>query len=273
MTTDERAAPSVTSLCDDLRAERHELDTMVASLSEDEWKTATPAEGWTITDQFTHLAWFDDAARQSIEDPDGFRHHREHVLRDVDAFVARTVAMNHDRPGIEVRNWLNRSGSALIAGASVAAHADRLPWYGPDMSLASCITARIMETWAHGQDVADALAQTRQPTSRLAHVAFIGWRAVPNSFRANHRPVPDEPVRVELTGLEEVLVFGPDAAQNTVVGSLLDLCLVVTQRRHRRDTDLVASGRIADEWLDIAQAFAGPPGAGRQPGQFAAPLD
>ncbi len=265
-------APNVTSLCQDLRAERQVLDGMVASLSGDEWKTPTPAEGWTITDQFTHLAWFDDAARQSIEDPDAFRDHGQSVLRDIDAFVAKVVVMNRDRPGPEVRDWLNRSGSALISGAAVADPTVRLPWYGPDMSLASCITARIMETWAHGQDVADALGHLRLPSPRLTHVAFIGWRAIPNSFRANQRPVPDEPVRVELSGTGGSLVLGSDAAENAVTGSLLDFCLVVTQRRHRDDTGLVAAGPIADEWLDIAQAFAGPPGPGRQPGQFPARL-
>ena len=31
------------------------------------------------------------------------------------------------------------------------------PWYGPSMSARSFVTARLMETWAHGMDVADAL--------------------------------------------------------------------------------------------------------------------
>jgi uncharacterized protein (TIGR03083 family) len=44
-----------------------------------------------------------------------------------------------------------------------------------------------------------------------------------------------------------------------------DFCLLVTQRVHRDDTDLVAQGRDATAWLSIAQAFAGPPGEGREP--------
>jgi uncharacterized protein (TIGR03084 family) len=139
-----------------------------------------------------------------------------------------------------------------------------VPWYGPDMTLASSITARIMETWAHGQDVADTLGVTRTPTERLRHVAFLGWRAVGNSFRARGRAVPTEAVRVEAGQW----TFGPAEATNVVRGPALDLCLVVTQRRHVADTALVAEGPVAAEWLSIAQAFAGPPGAGRSPGQF-----
>ena len=41
--------------------------------------------------------------------------------------------------------------------------------------------------------------------------------------------------------------------------------LRVTQRLHRDDLDLVATGPVADRWLDLAQAFAGPPGGGREP--------
>ncbi len=255
---------NVEELCADLRAERDDLLALVSSLDEDGWHRPTPAPGWSILDQLVHLAWFDDAARQAIDDPQAFRAHRAQVLADVDAFAATVTDANRHRSGVEVEAWLYDAGDHLVATASAADPALRVPWYGPDMSVASCITARIMETWAHGQDVADALGAARRSTDRLRHVAFIGWRALPNSFVAHDLTVPAEPVRVEL----DDLVLGPDDATNVVRGSLVDFCLVVTQRRHRDDTDLVATGSVADEWLSIAQAFAGPPGAGRQPGQF-----
>jgi uncharacterized protein (TIGR03084 family) len=120
-----------------------------------------------------------------------------------------------------------------------------------------------METWAHGQDVAEALGIRRGPTERLRHVAYLGYRTLGHSFAAHGRPVPDEPVRVELTDPD--LAFGPADAANRLVGPAYDFCLLVTQRRHRADLALRATGPVADEWLDVAQAFAGPPGAGRQP--------
>jgi uncharacterized protein (TIGR03084 family) len=105
----------------------------------------------------------------------------------------------------------------------------------------------------------------------LRHVAHIGVRALPNSFRTRRRAVPDDPVGVELTAPDgETWTWGPAGAPNVVRGSAVGFCLVATQRRHPLDTDVVATGPVATEWITIAQAFAGPPGAGRAPGQFAA---
>jgi uncharacterized protein (TIGR03084 family) len=128
------------------------------------------------------------------------------------------------------------------------------------------VTARIMETWAHGLDVADTLGITRAPTARLRHIAFLGHRTMGYSFAANGRGVPDEPVRLELSAPDGTQwTFGPSGAANKVTGPALDFCLLVTQRRNRADLALHADGPVADEWLDIAQTFAGPPGAGRPP--------
>jgi uncharacterized protein (TIGR03084 family) len=128
-------------------------------------------------------------------------------------------------------------------------------------------TARIMESWAHGEDVAGALGVRRPPTVRLRHIAHLGFRTLGHGFAAHGRPVPAAPVRVELAGPDgEVWAFGPADAADRVTGPALDFCRLVTQRRHRADLALVATGPVADEWLDVAQAFAGPPGAKRSPG-------
>jgi uncharacterized protein (TIGR03084 family) len=142
----------------------------------------------------------------------------------------------------------------------------RVPWFGPPMRPASFVTARVMETWAHGQDVADALGQSRPATARLRSVAEIGVRARPYSYAAHARPTPDAPVRVELTGPDgEAWAWGPPEAADVVRGPALDFWLLVTQRRHRDDLALEAHGPLAQEWVGIAQAFAGPPGSGREP--------
>jgi uncharacterized protein (TIGR03084 family) len=137
------------------------------------------------------------------------------------------------------------------------------------MGMVSFVTARLMETWAHGQDVVDGLGVVREPTARLRHVAEIGVRARPWSFAVRGRPVPEAPVRVELTLPDgSRWAAGPEDAADVVRGTALDFCLVVTQRRHPADVSLAVSGPVAREWISIAQAFAGPPGAGRRPGQF-----
>ena len=61
-------------------------------------------------------------------------------------------------------------------------------------------TARLMETWAHGQDVADALGVPRAPTDRLRHVAHIGVRTRDFAYLVRDRTPPAEPFRVELAG-------------------------------------------------------------------------
>jgi uncharacterized protein (TIGR03084 family) len=262
-------AASMPQLCDDLLAETAVLDALVRPLDANGWLTPTPAPGWTVHDQVAHLAHFDEDARIGAVDPERFAGMKDEVLRDVDAFVARATEEDRKKSGPEVLAWLHEQRSGLIAAVRDLDPSTRVPWYGPDMTVASSITARIMETWAHGQDCFDALGAVHAPSERLYHVAFIGSRALPNSFRAQGRAVPETPVRVELDGPGGVTwTFGPDDTDQVVRGPAMDFCLVVTQRRHPADTALVADGDVAREWLSIAQAFAGPPGAGRKPGQF-----
>ena len=132
------------------------------------------------------------------------------------------------------------------------------------MSPASSVTARLMETWAHGQDVLDALGIERPPTDRLRHIAHLGIRALPYSYSINQLAQPTEPIRVELCAPSgDQWTWGPPAVADRVTGQALDFCLVVTQRRHVLDTGLVVTGSTARQWISIAQAFAGPAGSGR----------
>ncbi len=257
-------------LADDLTAETTALREMVADLDEAAWRTPTPAEGWTIADQISHLAFFDDAAIQSAADPEGFAAGLERAMMVGDLDTDDLARRYRSLTGADLLAWFDASRRRLIKVFAELDPALRLPWFGLPMSAASSLTARIMETWAHGQDIADALGQVREPTARLRHIAHIGVRAMPFSFTVNGLEVPPEPVRVELTGpTGEVWTWGPGHAANRVTGPALDFCLLVTQRRHRDDTAVLAEGQVADHWLAIAQAFAGPPGEGRRPGQHA----
>jgi uncharacterized protein (TIGR03084 family) len=159
-----------------------------------------------------------------------------------------------------------RDGRAALATALAAAGNVRLPWIGTRMSPTSMATARIMETWAHGQDVADALGVERVPTGRLRHVAHLGVITRDHAFGVHGATPPAEPFRVELAAPDGSLwVWGPDGRPPDVTGPAVDFCLLVTRRRHRADLALTATGAAADQWLNLAQAFAGPPGPGRAP--------
>ena len=159
----------------------------------------------------------------------------------------------------------------LIATFAALDPRARLPWFGPAMSAASSLTARIMETWAHTQDIADALGVTREPTDRLRHVAHIGVGARAFSYAVHGKTPPAAEIRVELTGPDGTRwTWGPPEAENRVTGPALDFCLLVTQRRHRDDLALAIDGPAATEWMAIAQAFAGaagPPERSPQSGQ------
>ncbi|HZZ97129.1 MAG TPA: TIGR03084 family metal-binding protein [Jatrophihabitantaceae bacterium] len=253
----------------DLQAESEDLDALVSVLSEDAWATPTPATGWTIAHQIGHLAWTDQAATLAATDPDGFRAAMQAAFTASHTFVDEAAEERaHRPPGELLASW--REGRAALAAELLGADRGKIVWFGPSMSATSMATARLMETWAHGQDVADALGLLRLPTPRLRHVAHIGARTRDFAYLVRDRVAPREPFRIELTAPDGAIwVWGDeDGVTQSVTGPALDFCLLVTQRRHRADLSLVATGADADEWLDIAQAFAGPPGSGRTPGQF-----
>jgi uncharacterized protein (TIGR03084 family) len=123
---------------------------------------------------------------------------------------------------------------------------------------------------SHGLDVVDAVGADRPDTDRLRHVAYLGVRTRPYSYNVRGKQPPDTPVRVELSSPSgETWVLGDADAADVIRGTATDFCRVVTQRRHLSDTNLEISGPAAEEWMTIAQAFAGPAGQGRRPGEFA----
>jgi uncharacterized protein (TIGR03084 family) len=256
----------IAGLLDDLTAEGDELDAIVSNVDEDGWRVATPAEGWTVAHQIAHLGWTDKAAILAATDVDGFSAAVRAAMADPTGFVdveaARGAAME---PADLLDVWRRGRGELLTALDAVPA-GTTLPWFGPPMSAASMATARLMETFAHGQDIADALHIHRPPTARLRNVAHIGVRTVGFAFAVHGLAAPREPFRVELTGPGgELWTWGDDSAANRITAPALDFCLLVTQRRHPDDLAITATGEQARQWIPIAQAFAGPPGPGRKP--------
>jgi uncharacterized protein (TIGR03084 family) len=248
----------------DLRAESAALLGLVRPLNETEWRADTPADGWTIADQISHLAYFDEAASLAAFDPDRFAADAAVLMETGLDFPDRLAAEFRVLMGRQVLAWFERVRAELIERTAMLEPSTRVPWYGPSMSVASLMTARLMETWAHGQDVADALGMTPEPTARLRHVAHIGIGARPFSYRVRGLEVPAAPVRIELAGPDGVLwTWGPADAEDRVIGDAFEFCRVVTQRQHLADTSLWVVGHDAQGWMQIAQAFAGAPGPGR----------
>lgn len=257
-------------IINDLAAEQAALARVLDDLSAGDWDVPTHGPGWSVRDQVSHLAYFDEAAARAMVDPEAFAAEvREFVQAGPEA-EAGYLARGRGMAPNGVLDWWRTASSALIAAARTLDPNARVPWFGPAMSAASFITARLMETWSHGLDVVDAVGANRPDTDRLRHVVFLGVRTRAYSYAARGMEQPAAPVRVELASPSgEKWVLGDAEAADVIRGTATDFCRVVTQRRHVADTHLEIHGSAAEEWMAIAQAFAGPPGQGRRPGEFA----
>src|SRR6478735_4322412 len=234
-------AVDLDGLAADLGAETNVLLAVLEPLDVAGWATPTPAPGWRIQEQIAHLAYFDEAAATAARDADAFQRELEAALADPDGITERISARSRGMQPDAVLDWFLGARAEMVSTFLALDPSARVPWYGPPMSLASSLTARIMETWAHGQDVFDALGAAHPVTAAVRHVAYLGYRTVGFSFGNPH-------------------------AHARRTGPALDFALVVTQRRHLDATALEVAGPVATQWMGIAQAFAGPPGKGRTAG-------
>src|SRR5882724_11652500 len=139
----------------DLGAESASLFEVLAPLSEQEWRTPTPAENWTIADTVSHLAFFDEVAVMACVDPEQFAAQaKQHMKHGMD-FPDRVVQEHRHLTGAQLMPWFERERARMIEEFGKLDLSARVPWYDPSMSVASMFTARLMETWAHGQDIVD----------------------------------------------------------------------------------------------------------------------
>ena len=261
----------------DLAAESLQLDGWVAGLAVEGWSTVTTPEGWTVAHQVAHLHWTDAASLTAVTDPPGFGALLKAAAGEPDGYVDRAAdelaaigvdqllpVWREGRVELDAALRAFESGAlrALESGALRAVpDGEKIPWFGPPMSPASMATARFMETWAHGHDVAEALGITVPRTDRVRHVCHLGVRARGFAHLVRGEDLPTDEVRVELTAPGgELWTWGPADAEQRVTGDAWDFALLATRRRHRDDVDVRAEGTSADHWLDVVQAFAGQPG-------------
>lgn len=258
------ASIGVAEVRSDLLDEQQALDEIVADLAPERWAEPTPSPRWTVTHQIGHLAYFDRAAATAIAEPDAFGPMVEALWamagegeEAVDAYTLEAYLPLS--PGELLDRW--RADRDALADAATRLDEDtRVAWYGPSMGAKSFLTARLMEVWAHGQDIVDAVGASRPATDRMRHIARLGFITRGWSYANRGLEVPATEVRVELRAPSGATwSFGPDDAPESIVGPAEDFCLVTTQRRHVDDTALVVTGTAAQEWMTTAQAFAGPP--------------
>ncbi len=262
-------SPSVADVTRDLIDEQNDLDRIVSSLAPEQFAIATPSPGWTVADQLGHLAFFDTTAALAINDPDAFVSHRSELFATPPAGEDLDAATLGDYRAMDVPTLVAAWRSAradLESAARSLGEGDRVEWYGPSMGAKSFLTARLMEAWAHGQDIADAVGADRTASTRLVHIAQLGVITQKWSFTVRGEEPPAGQVTVSLDAPGgSTWDWGDADAADRVTGPAEDFCLVVTQRRHVDDTDLVVTGSVARRWMERAQAFAGGPTTGPAP--------
>jgi uncharacterized protein (TIGR03084 family) len=250
----------------DLQAETEDLIDVVAPLEPDQWDLVTPAEPWTIRDQIGHLAFFDEKAALAASHPERFNDEFQTVADlGMDGYLDQHIVRARSMPPTEVLAWFRGARAQLLDALGAHDPDDRLPWYGPPMRAESSATARLMETWAHGLDIADTLGVVRAPTDRLVRIADLGVRTFRFSYENRGLGAPEDRVRVALRSPGGNMVVWNDEWDQSVTGPVEEFCQVIAQRRHVDDTHLVMEGPLARQWMELAQVFAGPPGPGRQP--------
>jgi uncharacterized protein (TIGR03084 family) len=254
----------------DLLEEYRELAALCDTLTAEQWSAPSAFYGWTPWDEIAHLCYFDEAALQSVREPERFP-------SDAARLNAR-IAGGEEFSSIQRATFGHLDGAALLAlwrtrhealARDLAAldPKARLRWYGPPMSARSFASARLMETWAHGQDVWDVAHRRRPATARLKHIAHLGVTTFGWTFANRGLRVPDVVPHVVLRAPDgSIWQWGDAGSAHRVNGSAEDFCLLVTQRRHVDDTALQYSDGPVRDWLQIAQCFAGPPADGPKPG-------
>ncbi|MDG4764706.1 TIGR03084 family metal-binding protein [Solwaraspora sp. WMMD406] len=253
-----------------LSAEGAVVDRLVSGLTDEQWRMATPAPGWTIAHQIAHLAATFRLAGMAAADPDGFTALTARLGPDFNANVERALTEYLvETPSGLLARWRSEREAAEKALAAVPAD-QVVPWLVRPLPPGVLAMAGMMELFGHGQDIADALKVRIERTERVGFLVGFAVRTWDFGYLARGLEVPDVQLRFELTGPSGRLwEHGPADSTQRITGPAVDLCLLVTRRRHRADLALTAEGAQADQWLDIAQAYRGPAGPGRKPGQFA----
>lgn len=247
----------------DLRAEARELHGFLQTLTAGDWERPTAFMQWTPWDVVAHLHYFDRCSLLALEGREAFNAKRDELIRSVregrtNAEIARDE-FGDLSPAKLLSRWIETCDDmAMRLGESDPKR--RLPWFGPDMGVRMFTTARLMEVWAHGQEIYDLMKTRRAPTDRIKNVAVIGVKTFGWTFVNRGLEVPGPPPWVRLVAPSGAIwEWNEPSETERITGDALDFCHVVTQGRNVADTSLEVVGAIANRWMSIAQCFAGGP--------------
>lgn len=254
------------SQAEDFLAENEALHAVLAPLSDADFDRATQFKGWTLNDVVVHLHFWNQAADLSARDEAAFMA----LMQQLMGALASGGLRGFENAQIAARGADLRAEWIALARDMAPRWAQmdpktRLPWAGPPMSARSSMTARQMETWAHGFEIFDMLGHTRTEQDRIKNIVILGLNTFGWSHQVHGLPVPADAPQLVLTAPSgEVWTLG--GAAGSITGSAVDFAAVVTQTRALADTGLVMDGAVAQTWMENAQCFAGPPETPPAPG-------
>jgi uncharacterized protein (TIGR03084 family) len=253
----------------DFRDESEALHEILKPLTDEDFDRVTQFKNWKINDVLGHLHMWNWAADLTLKDSAGF----EEFLQQVVSYAAKGTIRefeNEWRKGLKNRKLLKEWRTFYLAMSDRYAAADpkaRVKWAGPDMSVRSKITARLMETWAHGQEIYDLLGVRRVDTDRIKNISMLGVNTFGWTFACRGLEAPGDPPYVKLTAPSgEIWEWNEPSGESRIEGLATEFCQVVTQVRNIADTDLKVQGDVATRWMSVAQCFAGPPEEPPAPG-------
>ena len=247
----------------DFREESYALFELLDPLPDADFARATGFKGWTLNNILQHLHFFNVMAEYSLTDPDRFQLEYDDMRNRRQAGGTMIGVTDELLNGLHGRALLRTWHDYFHV---LAEHFDgidprhRVKWAGPDMSARSSITARLMETWAHGQAAWDLLGVERVNTDRIKNVAVIGVNTFAWTFKNRGMEPPGPPPYLRLTAPSgEIWEWHEPSEADAITGAAEQFCQVVTQTRNIADTSLLVHGDTAGRWMELAQCFAGPP--------------
>lgn len=243
----------------DFLEECETLAAVLADLPEADWTRATQFKSWTVNDVLVHLYFWNRAADMSLANPDAFDVQIGAKLPEIMKVgmrpVENTAIAERGRALFDAWQAQYRDMAARWGGVDPKT---RVKWAGPEMSARSSITARQMETWAHGQEIFDLLGLDREDTDRIRNIVVLGVNTFAWSHKVQGLEVPGRVPRLRLTAPSgAVWTYGDADSPDLIEGPAVDFARVVTQTRNIADTALTVTGPVARRWMETAQCFAG----------------
>lgn len=242
------------------------LADLVSKLEPQLLSAKTLFKDWSVEEVILHLHFWNRAADLSLFDPDGFTEMYAALQQSLKAGKLRDYENSQvgERGEALVALWREFYREMVSRWSSVDPKT-RVKWAGPEMSVRSSMSARQMETWAHGQAIFDLAGKVRPETDRISNIVILGVNAFGWSHIVHKLDAPDEMPKLFLTAPSGAL-WEYGTGSDEIRGSAVEFCQVVTQTRNIADTALNVTGPIAKTWMAHAQCFAGPPETPPTPG-------